>query len=211
MRASRGLSSFSWSCSAMAPTPNRRSPTRRSLGTASLSISSLLVFRSGAKLEKPVTLPPGRARLATRPSATASPTATITMGIVVVAFFAAVAGPVPKTTIRSTLRRTKSAASSGPRPSFPSRKPILDGEILSLNPSKLAQLMPGIPSRGPPYQQQCFHPGNLCGGFSPPAARRRQSAEHRSREHRARRMIFLVIAFPSYFSDLPLLISDLDV
>ena len=45
----------------------RRNPTRASLGTASLSISSLLVFSSGDKLESPVTLPPGRARLATKP------------------------------------------------------------------------------------------------------------------------------------------------
>ena len=52
----------------MPPPGGRRSPTRASLGTASLSISSLLVFSSGAKLENPVTLPPGRARLATKPS-----------------------------------------------------------------------------------------------------------------------------------------------
>ena len=50
----------------------RRSPTRASLGTASLSISSLLVFSSVPKFEKPVTLPPGRARLATRPAPTGS-------------------------------------------------------------------------------------------------------------------------------------------
>ena len=60
-----------------------------SLGTASLSISSLLVFSSGAKLESPVTLPPGRARLATKPAATGSAELVITMGMVVVALFAA--------------------------------------------------------------------------------------------------------------------------
>jgi hypothetical protein len=42
-----------------------RNPTRASLGTVSLSTSSLLVLTSIAKLESPVTLPPGRARLAT--------------------------------------------------------------------------------------------------------------------------------------------------
>ena len=67
----------------------RRSPTRASLGTASLSISSLLVFSSGAKLEFPVTLPPGRARLATRPAPTGSAELVITMGMVLVAPFAA--------------------------------------------------------------------------------------------------------------------------
>src|SRR5215813_14560154 len=45
---------------------DRRRPTRASLGTASLSISSLLVFSSTDKFEKPVTLSPGRARLATK-------------------------------------------------------------------------------------------------------------------------------------------------
>ena len=63
----------------------RRSPTRASLGTASLSISNLLVFSSTDKLESPVTLPPGRARLATKPAPTGSPTFVITIGIVVVA------------------------------------------------------------------------------------------------------------------------------
>ena len=96
----------------------RRSPTRASLGTASLSISSLLVFSSVAKLESPVTLPPGRARLATKPAPTGSPTFVITMGMVVVALLAANAARVPATTIRSTLRRTRSAASSGRRSVF---------------------------------------------------------------------------------------------
>ena len=102
----------------MPPPGGRRSPTRASLGTASLSISSLLVFSSVAKLESPVTLPPGRARLATRPAPTGSPAFAITMGMVVVAFFAANAAGVPETTIRSTLRRTRSAASSGRRSVF---------------------------------------------------------------------------------------------
>jgi hypothetical protein len=71
-----------------------RSPTRASLGTASLSISSLFVLSSNDKLESPVTLPPGRARFATNPAATGSPLLVITMGMVVVAFLAANAGGV---------------------------------------------------------------------------------------------------------------------
>ena len=74
---------------------DRRSPTRASLGTASLSISSLLVFSSVSKLENPVTLPPGRARLATKPAPTGSTAFVITMGMVLVAFFAANAGCRP--------------------------------------------------------------------------------------------------------------------
>ena len=95
-----------------------RSPTRASLGTASLSISSLLVFSSGTKLEFPVMLPPGRARLAIRPAPTGSTENVITMGMVLVAFFAANGVGAPEATIRSTLRRTRSAASSGSRSGF---------------------------------------------------------------------------------------------
>ena len=86
----------------------------------SLSISSLLLFNSGTKLDSPVTLPPGRPRLATRPKATGSPAFAITMGIVVVALWAANAGCPPETIIRSTFSRTKSAARSGSRSNFPS-------------------------------------------------------------------------------------------
>jgi hypothetical protein len=39
---------------------DRGSPTRASLGTASLSISNLFVFSSTAKPDNPVRLPPGR-------------------------------------------------------------------------------------------------------------------------------------------------------
>ena len=94
--------------------PNaRKSPTRASLGRASLSISSRFVFRSGAKLDVPVTLPPGRAKLEIRPALTGSEEYIITMGMVVVALLAANAGPTVVTTIRSTLRRTRSAACRG--------------------------------------------------------------------------------------------------
>ena len=94
------------------PPAGRRTPTRASLGTASLSISSLFVISSVPKPESPVTLPPGRARLVTKPESTGSAAFAITMGMAVVAFFAANASSVPTVTIKSTLRRTKSAASS---------------------------------------------------------------------------------------------------
>src|SRR5262249_60908044 len=62
----------------------------------------------------PVTLPPGRLRLATQPSCTGSRLVVKTMGIAVVA---ALAGNVAAlfAAITSTLRRTKSAASAGKR------------------------------------------------------------------------------------------------
>ena len=69
-----------------------------------------------------MTLPPGRARLSTRPASTGSiPPPVITMGIVLVAFLAAwIVVTPPATTMISTLRRTSSAASSGYRSRFPS-------------------------------------------------------------------------------------------
>jgi hypothetical protein len=67
---------------------------------------------------KPVIFPPGFAKLATTISG--SPIAAMTMGVVVVAFFAARTAGVPLVTITSTFKRTKSVASSAnrsPRPS----------------------------------------------------------------------------------------------
>ena len=64
------------------------------------------------------------------------------MGMVVVAFLATSAGGPDETTIKSTLRRTRSAASSGSALILLLGKSILDGDIFSLNPAKLAQLLP---------------------------------------------------------------------
>jgi hypothetical protein len=63
----------------------------------------------------PVRFAPGRLRLATRPNATGSPPVPKTMGMVVVAAFAAKAAGVPLATITATRRRTRSAASAGSR------------------------------------------------------------------------------------------------
>ena len=65
----------------------------------------------------PVALPPGRARLATRPSLTGSSPTPNTIGIVEVAAFAASAVTVfPGTAITATRRRTNSATDTEPRP-----------------------------------------------------------------------------------------------
>ena len=58
-------------------------------GTSSDSSSSRLGISSTARMLTPVRLPPGRARLATKPFATGSPPPAKTIGIVEVAFFAA--------------------------------------------------------------------------------------------------------------------------
>jgi hypothetical protein len=60
----------------------------------------------------PVTLPPGRARLATSPLPNGSPAAVMTIGMVEVARLAASGARVPFATMMSTWRRTSSAAKS---------------------------------------------------------------------------------------------------
>ena len=84
--------------------------TRRLWEVLSLRSCSRLALKSGSMLVNPVTLPPGRARPATRPSPTRSPAPPTTIGIVLVACLAAIAACVPWTTIMSTPRLTSSAA-----------------------------------------------------------------------------------------------------
>jgi len=58
-------------------------------GTTSLRRSNRFALSSGESWLRPVMLPPGRATLATKPVPTGSPTPTMTMGIVLVACWAA--------------------------------------------------------------------------------------------------------------------------
>jgi hypothetical protein len=66
----------------------------RRVGTISSRISSRFAANSVASTDKPVTFPPGRARFDTSPVPTGSPTAEKTIGMVVVAFCAAMAAGV---------------------------------------------------------------------------------------------------------------------
>src|SRR5205823_4485158 len=68
----------------------------------------------------PVTLPPGRLKLATRPIWTGSAADTKTIGIVAVAALAASGPGVPPVAMIATRRRTRSAANAGKRLSWPS-------------------------------------------------------------------------------------------
>src|SRR5262249_46207750 len=90
------------------------------LGTACFSRARDFPMTSMVIDEFPVTLAPGRARLATSPAPTGSPTLTITIGIVLVAFLAANDACVTTETIASTLSWTNSAASCGSRSNLPS-------------------------------------------------------------------------------------------
>ena len=144
-----------------------------------------------------MTLPPGRARLATKPAPTGSPAFVITMGMVVVAFLAANAGGVPVTTIRSTLRRTRSAASSGRRSCFCSaNRYSMVIFFPSIHPSLLSSCRNA--SRGPRYRKQCLHPGNLCGRFFPAAARRRREQSAKSMAQSQRQMDFIMDLSPMF-------------
>jgi|GraSoiStandDraft_4_1057263.scaffolds.fasta_scaffold2312814_2 hypothetical protein len=76
--------------------------TRVAAGTISRRSSSRFAANSVAKELVPVTLPPGWARLATRPSLTGSSPTLKTMGIVVIAALAACAALFPNAAITAT-------------------------------------------------------------------------------------------------------------
>jgi hypothetical protein len=85
---------------------------RAAPGRNSRKSPSCFAARSTDMKLTPVTLPPGRLRLATRPSLTGSPPVTKTIGTVVGAALAASAeGVLPM--ITATCRRRRSATRSG--------------------------------------------------------------------------------------------------
>jgi hypothetical protein len=92
---------------------------RRRWGTTSRKSSTRLPARSDCWFDSPVTLPFGRARLATRPPPTGSVAIGKTMGMTAVACFT-VGTASPFVTMTSTLSRTNSAAISAMRPARPS-------------------------------------------------------------------------------------------
>src|SRR5258708_19171804 len=82
-------------------------------------ISSRLALSSGAISETPVTLPPGLARLATRPTPTGSLLAPSTIGIVAVGRLAGNPPRRPTVTMTSTRRAPHSPANALQRPGRP--------------------------------------------------------------------------------------------
>ena len=85
------------------------------VGTNSCSISNCFCPSSAPIPVTPVMLPPGRFMLATSPAATGSLAVTKTIGMVVVAAFAASAAGVVIATITFARRSTSSAAIAGSR------------------------------------------------------------------------------------------------
>src|SRR5262245_24798262 len=106
---------------------------RVAAGTSSCSSPSCLDASSAAKKFTPVAVPPGRFRLTTRPSLAGSSTVTKTIGIVVVAAFAACAEGVPVAAITVTRSRTRSVASADNRPYLTLRPAVFDRHVLAFN------------------------------------------------------------------------------
>src|SRR5262249_27445237 len=101
--------------------------TRVAPGTSSRRSSNRFAAISSLKILKPVRLPPGRARLATRPSLTGSSAEMKTMGIVVVAALAANAA-LAGAAITATYRRTNS------QPIYLALRPaVVDHHVLALD------------------------------------------------------------------------------
>ena len=130
----------------------------------------------------PVTLPPGRARLAIRPTPIGSATDTMTIGVVEVAAFAARLAGVVETSSTLGIAGEQLPGERWKALKFAFRETGLDGEALSFDISQIAHAAVECskiwtlrcfgPARQKPY------PGNMS---SPAAARARE----RPRRHRA--------------------------
>ena len=108
----------------------QRTATGETLATVCLSSASDFPMTSLVIAEVPVTLAPGRAKLATSPAPTGSATLTITIGIVLVVFLAANDACVTTETMMSTLSWTNSV---------PGRKSVFNDDVLPLDIPKLSQ------------------------------------------------------------------------
>ena len=104
--------------------------TCRMPGAICARICTCLAVRSFAMFVTPVTLPPGRARVAIRPDPTGSDTAKNTIGMDEVARFAATAAGDAQARIRSTRLAASSAASAGSASKLPSAQRTSSARLL---------------------------------------------------------------------------------
>ena len=109
-------------------------------GNRSRSSCSRFAGNSVVRKLIPVTFPPGRLRLATRPAVTGSSPVTNTTGIVDVAALAAraVGGP-PAVASTLTCCRTSSAAKAGSRSSRPCAHRVFQRQVLTYDVAALSQ------------------------------------------------------------------------
>src|SRR5215813_14100483 len=116
--------------------------TRESLGTTSLRISSRLPLSSTLRVDSPVMFPPGRARLAMKPSPTGSGSFVMTMGIVEVASLAARVTVGPPCDDHVYLETDQVGSKLGQSVGFSLRRPPINDNVFSLHIAKLAQTVP---------------------------------------------------------------------
>ena len=113
---------------------------RRSVGTTARNSSIRLAAISVVCSDRPVTLAPGRAELATRPLPTGSPVSANTIGMTDVAFFAA-AGAVAYVTMTPTFESDELGRDLGEALTTTLGPAILDRDRPPLDPAELAQSM----------------------------------------------------------------------
>ena len=116
-----------------------RTATRDTFGSTCFTSSSRLPASVLLRSVVPVMLPPGRARLVTKPLATGSFATAMTIGIVRVAFLAARVAWLPATMMMATLRSTSSLASRI-ECSLPAvREAVLDHDVAPRHIATIAQ------------------------------------------------------------------------
>ena len=125
--------------------------SRRSGGRTSRNSSSRLPTRSVPWVDSPVTLPPGRAKLATMPPPTGSFASAKTMGMTAVTCFTAATWG-PAVTTRSTLQVDELGRDLGGALGAGLRPAILDRDGAAFDPAKFMQSLnkssgPWMPSR----------------------------------------------------------------
>ena len=120
---------------------------RRTPGKISRKSSSRLPGRSADRFDRPVTLPPGRARLATRPAPTGSPPSRRQLESAKSPALPHKTAAVPPVTTTSTFSRTNSAATSANRSLRPSAQRYSIADRATLHPAEFTQ--PPHKSRGP--------------------------------------------------------------
>ena len=124
-------------------------PISEAAGTISHKSCSRLPCKPAARSDRPVTLPPGRARLATMPAPTGSPTAMKTTGMPFPAALPTLAGTVPNpVTSTSGFIRTRSEARSGKSSAPAFRGAIDEMQVMSVDITKLIEALQEIRHEG---------------------------------------------------------------